>query len=362
MKIIFCGVILRVFLAIINVYYITLPGAEYDAITFHEIALLVSKSWDNINLNIGWIYATILGVIYKYTFDTLFMGCVVSVFAWFISAIILKKTLNDLNFIDFNVKTILFFYAFLPSSLIFTSITLREPFQLLLYNLMIFFLVNIFYNNKKKYIPLLLLALVALAMLHKIFLFLAIFIILLLILLILNKFNYKYKISFCIIFFLIFYFFYENIYSFFLTKLPIDKMSIYQIMQGHINNMTISRASYNNDIIIINNFYDIILYSIRSLINYFLQPFPSNHQNIFDTFLFIENLLRLFFIIFIFVNICKFTNINYTYFIILFVIYFLTEFLWALGTNNWGSAVRHHLPVSGILLLLSFYSIKKIIK
>ena len=356
MKIIFFGVILRIFIAIINVYYITLPGAEYDALAFHEAAQSVSKSWDNINLEIGWIYATALGVIYKYTSDSLFLGCMVSVLAWFISAIVLKKSLNDLNLIDSNIQIIIFFYTFIPSSVLFTSITLREPFQLLFYNLSILSLINIFYKKKKKYFLLLFLVLLALSMLHKVFIFFSIFVFLVLGL---CKLITKFKILYFIIFLLITYFFYEDFFILLFKFIPIDQLSIYQIIQGHINNMTISRASYINDIIIINNFTDLILYSIRSLTNYFLQPFPINHENIYDSFLFIENIIRLFFVVLIIINLFKFTHKNFVYFVLLVIFYFFTEFIWALGTNNWGAAVRHHLPTLGILLLLSFYSVKK---
>ena len=30
-----------------------------------------------------------------------------------------------------------------------------------------------------------------------------------------------------------------------------------------------------------------------------------------------------------------------------------------MGTNNWGTAVRHHIPTLGIMLLLTFYNFKK---
>ena len=35
MKIIFFGFIFRIFLSIINTYFITLPGGEFDAVAFH---------------------------------------------------------------------------------------------------------------------------------------------------------------------------------------------------------------------------------------------------------------------------------------------------------------------------------------
>ena len=28
------------------------------------------------------------------------------------------------------------------------------------------------------------------------------------------------------------------------------------------------------------------------------------------------------------------------------------EFVWALGTTNWGTASRHHVPIFGVLLII----------
>ena len=96
-NIIFAGLLARTILAALNSFHSPLLGAEFDAIKFHETAEMVALSWDNIDLRTGWIYATALGIIYKYTFSSIFVGCLVSVFAWGISAIILNKIMDILN-------------------------------------------------------------------------------------------------------------------------------------------------------------------------------------------------------------------------------------------------------------------------
>ena len=42
--------------------------------------------------------------------------------------------------------------------------------------------------------------------------------------------------------------------------------------------------------------------------------------------------------------------------------YLALESIWSLGTINWGSSIRHHLPSYGILLIMSFYQKNSIFK
>ena len=51
-----------------------------------------------------------------------------------------------------------------------------------------------------------------------------------------------------------------------------------------------------------------------------------------------------------------------TLFIILMLIIFVMEIIYAQATVNWGSASRHHMPTIGILILLYFFPSKKINK
>ena len=34
--------------------------------------------------------------------------------------------------------------------------------------------------------------------------------------------------------------------------------------------------------------------------------------------------------------------------------YLFLEFVWSVGTTNWGTAARHHVPAMGIMLLMGF--------
>ena len=63
MFIIFFGIILRVTFAYINSFYGPFPGLEFDAIKFHEVAVLVSEDSSNMDFRTGWLYSTVLGLL-----------------------------------------------------------------------------------------------------------------------------------------------------------------------------------------------------------------------------------------------------------------------------------------------------------
>jgi hypothetical protein len=43
-----------------------------------------------------------------------------------------------------------------------------------------------------------------------------------------------------------------------------------------------------------------------------------------------------------------------------FLSYLVIETIWSLGTVNWGTAIRHHLPSIGLLVVVAFaYSANK---
>ena len=45
---------------------------------------------------------------------------------------------------------------------------------------------------------------------------------------------------------------------------------------------------------------------------------------------------------------------NRRFYLFIFVSYLLIESLWSLGTSNWGTASRHHVPSLGLLLIVGF--------
>ncbi len=362
MKIIIIALVLRIIFAFLNTFYGPFLAADADAIKFHEVALAVSKDINNFDYRTGWIYASVLGLIYKFSFDSIFFGSLISILGWFISAIIMLKMVGMLKIENTSKQIIIILFSFWPSAVIFTSVTLRESFQLLFFTLAIFSFLKIFLENKNKYNLVFFISLVLLPLLHKMFVLYSIILFLFYVIFFiqsLKKENYKLLILFFLSFSFIIFLNIELISTYFYDRVPLNEKSFFQIVQNHINNMTISRASYLLDEVIIYELKDFLRYMILSVSNYFLQPLPSNQQLFMDFLLFFENLIRVFLYLFILLNILNINLKYYSLYISLFFLLIIIEFGWALGTNNWGTAVRHHIPSMGLLLFLGFYNFKK---
>ena len=110
MYIIFLGIIFRVIFAFINSDLGPFPGLEYDAIKFHEVAVSISEDTSNMDFRTGWLYATVLGIIYKYTFDSIFFGSLISILGWLISAILIIKIIRIFKLDEFG-KISLFIFS-----------------------------------------------------------------------------------------------------------------------------------------------------------------------------------------------------------------------------------------------------------
>ncbi|MEQ1711092.1 MAG: hypothetical protein ABL908_06800, partial [Hyphomicrobium sp.] len=133
--IIAAGLLLRVTIATINAFDGPTMGAEYDAATFHEFAVdFAAGAVDEKACAVGWIYATILGYVYSLFGPSLLLGGLLSCGAWLLSAIILLRIAHTVGVEGWQLRLIAAIYAFLPPSLLFTSITIREPFQMLFVN------------------------------------------------------------------------------------------------------------------------------------------------------------------------------------------------------------------------------------
>lgn len=365
MKIIYFGAFIRILFSIVfekyeflfiletSDYLIKLGGQGYDDKRFYLEAVQIARGYKELNFQIGIIFTSFIGLIFRYTAESYFLGSILSILAWFFSAIIFKK---NLEFFNINLPAInyaLFFYILLPSSIIYSSLILRESYQLLLINLFCFCFFKITMKNNFKYSLLLIISLLALSYLHKVFIIFS-FIIIIIFLIILTKKMMKYLFRFR--YFNILFLF--SIFSLILISENYLRISdlIFKNISEHVNNLTLSRSNYQNNNLELLSYFDFFSYLCTSFYNYFFQPTITRVENYFDFLLFFENYLRVIFLFLSLINIIKVKMRNYKYLLIIFFFYILIETLWALGTNNYGTAVRHHMPQIGLLLLLTYFS------
>ena len=362
MEIILLGFLIRISLAIIDVHFFPLPGGEFDAFSFNRVATEFSNHLDsggslgNFDYKHGWIYSIFIGYVYYIFGASNLLGSFLSCLAWLISALVIRKIMIKLNYQKKNIYLALLIYVFLfPTSIIYTSLMLREAYLLLFSNLLLLFIVNlyltdVYYHKILNLIYFLLISLI-LALFHKAGLIYIVSLLLFFTLFFLIKFvKIKNVLIIFNFFLLIFVFEYYGIWEkIFLT------IKSYQL--GHFEKFENTRALYYSIYEISLREYNLINFFtqfLKNIFNYFIQPTLFRISDFKDLPAILENNIRIFILIAVIYKI--FTKIkNKNLFIILFLMYLLSEFVYAQATVNWGTASRHHVPAMGYLVLLLFF-------
>jgi hypothetical protein len=363
-NIIYLGFIIRLIIAVWNGFFGPSFGAEGDALNFHNVALDILKYNKDFIFSFGWIYSFFLSYIYNITVESLFIGSFISCITWLISAFYLSKIINTLEIAEGNKIKIFLFYSLMPSSIFYTSVTLREVYQLLFVNMSIYYI--IFNTIKFKFVNLikLLLTLVLLITLHSALIAVALFFILALIWLQSSKTKSYLSLNFLIgaLILIISSQYLLDIISSLSYKLDDGLSLAIQIYQeGSL--ATEARAHYKDNVVI-SGIFGLIFFIPINFFQYLFEPMPWRITAPIDIISLIENLIRFYLITYSFINIIKLNNKSYKNKMILFILlsYLAIELIWSLGTTNWGTAMRHHIPSLGLLLIAAFsFSTNKIL-
>jgi hypothetical protein len=349
------GMILRLSVAVWNGFFGPSYGADLDAVSFHLLAVDYSKNLSDMELKIGWIYSCFLGILYFITTESLFVGSLASCVAWFFSANFLLKSMNFLS-ISKEIKLKIFFiYSFLPSSLMLTSVTLREPFQLMFVNMAACAVIGIYVKRKFSYWFVLLFACLGMGLLHGALLMFSIYIVA-------SAFyffkrrklagvNFWRIVKISPIMFLFLYFAFQLFSSvaYQLNEGLGSAIEAYQLAGIGSD----GRSQYKLDVEI-NGYFGLIFFIPIALFQYLFEPMPWRVSTILDVVVLMENILRLWLICKAFWVVGNIPVNKKPIFLFFLTAYFSIEVFWSVGTVNWGTAIRHHLPGMGLLLLAAF--------
>jgi hypothetical protein len=357
-RLIFLGFSLRIMIAFWNGFFGPSFGADLDALTFHLRAVKYAGNPIFDEFSIGWIYTYILGLFYYVTTDSLFLGSLLSCIAWLASALILLNCLRILS-VERSVQVrVMLIYALLPSSIMFTSITLREPFQLLFVNLAIYAVLKIYLRNAVKHWFTLIAALAAAGSLHGGLL--AFGIILFSGTLLLISMRGKTRISWLklvlmgavglIVLWYGFSTFGDVSYN---LNDGLDG-SIQKYQQGLLS--VDARTHYKTDAKI-SGLGGLLFFVPLGLFQYLFEPFPWHVSAASDIIALFENFLRGWLILKAWKELKVASTKRRRILLFIFSSYLVMEIIWSIGTINWGTSIRHHLPAWGLLLLAAYASL-----
>ena len=366
------GFFLRLVIAFFNGFVGPTYGSSDDALGFHLNAVGYSQNLVFDGFVLTYIYSYILGIFYFITTDSLFLGSALSALGWLASAFNLIRIMRILSFKMSDQWRVMLIYVLIPTSLMYTSVTLREPFQLLFINLAVYAALKIYFHRSNAHWLVLFLAVVGMGSLHGALLAFGIFIIAGTLFLSTSR-NRK-GISFTkfilvtpIVILCLFYGFelFMSLTSYG-DRLDDGLSAAVQVYQeGTLSDAYDARANYRTEVIDANGLGGFILSLPYFLFQYLFEPMPWKISSIIDVIALLENMLRFWliwnalkYLVGTYLNKPMFVAHNAfgnrRFYLFIFLSYLLIESLWSLGTSNWGTASRHHVPSLGLLLVVGF--------
>lgn len=354
-QVILIGLTVRIILIIYNVFINPLPGSDKDAIGFMRAARRMIMNNINPDIFVGSdLFEFILALILKYSIDNLLFIISINNIIFLVTFIFILKIFTLLN-VSEKYKSIAIIILLLYPSLIFNTVTiLREPLQILFLTLSIYIYIYMMKHGFKLLkFTLLYLTIFLFGILHNGLLALVPIIYLIMSFGLYKNMNGNFNKYLIIIFNLIFL---SLTVTIFLTG-TISSPLVDSIISGGATEYTTeyrdgspeTRASYGGTVSFSNPIVALIT-SFLVVFKYFFYPLPWHMTSIQDLVSLFENMMRFYFMFFIYKQRRYLKDLKY-----LILIFLLLEFVWALGTSNWGTASRHHIVQSQILIIVFIY-------
>lgn len=349
------GFVLRLFVAVWNGFFGPSFGAEADAEGFHHLASGYAQNPTLDKFNIGLIYTYVLGLVYYLTTDSLFLGSLLSCLAWLGSASLLVKIMRLLSVDKPNQSKAMLIYALLPSSIFYTSVTLREPYQLLFVNLALYSVLQIYLNKSATHWLVLFCAMIGMGVLHGALLAYGLFTLVAALGLVTLRGRKSFsliKLSFAVplVALIVFY----GLSLFTSVSYKLDEGLAVAVVTYQQGSLGIDARTNYKDSVEISGLASLLLFIPVSLFQYLFEPMPWRISAAIDVVSLLENSLRAWLIWKALVGLGNMPVQGRRPVLFVILSYIVIEAIWSLGTINWGTATRHHLPSIGLLVVAAF--------
>ena len=368
-SIIWLGFFTRILIAVLDYVAVLTDGTTFllsasftgsDLWRLHDLAVLKMQGMETSGISsTSEYYTTFLSYVYWLSTDSIVIANFLACVAWLLSAFVLLRILNLFSISYKNIAMALILFVFLPSSLINTSAGIREAYQLLFVNFSIYcFLIIYFYKDIRLWlilpIILSLLTLLHIAFLPWcLFLFTAVLISTRLRSVHLNRYKLLGLLLFSTLLIAL-------LYSSALVpellgigeKGLVNAVLLFQ--EGSIATGLESRATYRFFLPESGGFIDSSVFLIIGFFQYLFEPMPWKISSMLDLVLIAENFLRALMLFLGIKALFYVKNDNRTILLLFILLFLILEFIWSVGTTNWGTASRHHVPSLGIMLLMGF--------
>jgi len=352
--------------ALANEFFFMVPGTDADAKRFDENAAVWAErgEWE---LAFSYrFYEQLLGLFYRMFGASRFMGSELSVIAVVLSCSTLLEFSKILGINRFRVSMVCVF-ALLPGMVIRCSTTMREAFEILLLMQGVYWGLRSVINLRLREMSFSILALTANALIHKAFLLYFLPLVGYLFIYLNLKLSWQYPserrsriiraggvLSLCVSI---------GLGIAMLQELPRGFEALGSVVRGdsdyaarriEIKSNQQARANYSHQIDT-SSIPSLVKTSPLAIVNYLMAPFPWQIRNAFDIYGFLVVVLRLLLLVsavWVWVRCPK--GASRLMMGALLVVFFSLAFLWAMGTTNYGTAMRHNLTHYWIIVLLGW--------
>lgn len=344
--------------AFTNAFLFTTIGANADASTFQRAGVELAQ-FGSFSFSIGSkFYENMLGVVYWLIGPSHLLGEQLSILAFALSCVVLIKMLRLLELSHYAVSILLAFGA-LPTMVLLGSVTLRESSQVL------FFMLAVYYGIKMHmqgginiYLIALIMSSISMGFFHKGLIVYAAFLIVLFMvwgLWPVSRFWNIKKLRLMAV--LTVPALLAGIVM--LTKMQLHglsaltaltNMNLLEAASNYREHAVVARATYGVALDLSSSFTGIYT-SFVLYIHYLFAPFPWQVRNILDVYASMESILRMLLIYF---GVMHWRNANGTrrrLLGLMLILFFSMSFMWAMGTSNYGTAMRHHMLTWWLLVI-----------
>jgi hypothetical protein len=328
-------------------------GLSMDAQGFFMRMILIARSglYEPMGVGEGIIlnsYGTLMGIFAENVFFACFLSCLI----WWAAA---KMFIASLEIINIDTQTGIIaaaLFAFWPTAIPYTAIPIREPAQLMFTNIALFGSLSLLVRRNSLAWVLILIGALGAGRLHGGLSAFAISFIGLIIvffpLLAGRRFNFFGPVIGLALLIPLAYFGFGAVSNvgYDLSGGVLESIQGYQEKGVEI----FGRTNYKDEAEVYSLTAALIALPV-GLLQYLFEPMPWRVSAIIDMILTVENLLRLALIMTAITSWRKaFYRNDRLVIAFLFLAYLLQEAFWSIGTVNWGTASRHHVPALGLLL------------
>ena len=360
--------LLHHFMAIINTYFYTFPGAEPDPANFHRDSIVwaTGGKWlFSVGAN---FYEQLLGTFYRIFGPSQLFGEELSILVFLLSCFVLIEIIKLLNISKYTVSLLLI-YGLLPTNLIFCSKILREPYQILFFMLSVYWGLRFHLKPAKGAMIFCVFSALIMGFFHKALILYVLFLLPVLILWfpqqIISYLNNGWRsskwrlitISFILILItgILIIGVLSNVKGLGVVEsfLSGDGLKYAAEYRARLMEVSAPDARANYGILLDTSSVIVLIRSTLLMFVYYLfAPFPWQVTNWLDLYGVAESLLRFLLITFSIISWYRADGIQRRIWGLLLVIYFSMTFLWAMGTVNYGTSIRHHILTNWIIIIL----------